>query len=520
MKSTRALLSLLLMIPLSTVLVFAPLAGQQRQVKMTLEECIVAAVKHNLDIAVQVFNPQITELSIKQAKERFLPQLSFGFNKQSQQSASYSFLDTDETLLSDYGDWSAHLNQEIPTGGRLSVNLASYKNNTNQSFQIINPRYGSTLSFSFEQPLLKNFGFKASRREILVAQNNLNVSDSQFRASLLLTVFDVEEAYWNLVFNLENLEVMTQSLELAQDLLRKNKKEVEVGTLAPIEILTAEAEVATREADILQAQVSVENSEDTLKTLLNAFTDAENPLIFIDPVERPDFQRLEINVDEALKVALLNRPDLQSQRFDLENRELDLSFARNQLLPDLSLDFNYWSPGISGTQLIYENNDPYTGNIVGQIPGTGVDSLQDALNFTYRNWAIGLTLTIPFNTFLSRAAESRAQLALEQSLTQIKSQEKQIFLEVRNAVRMVNTNYKRVQAYQVARDLSERKLEVEEKKLRVGMTTNYIVLQHQRDLANSRSTLLRAALDYVLSLARLDMAMGITLDKKNIKMAF
>ncbi len=515
MTKTRSLLILL-----STALVFSPLWGQQRQVKMTLEECIVAAVKNNLDIAVQVFNPQIAEMTIKQANEKFLPQLSFGFSKRSQQSPSYSFLETDETLMSDYGDWSARIDQEIPTGGRLSINLISYKNDTNQSFQIINPRYGSTLSFSFDQPLLKNFGFKTSRREIIIAQNNLNVSDSQFKSSLLMTVFDVEEAYWNLVFAKEYLNVMNQALELAQDLLRKNRKEVEVGTLAPIEILTAEAEVATREADILQAGVAVENSEDILKTMLNSFTDAEIPLILIDPVERPEFERLEIDVDEALKVALLNRPDLQASRYDLENRDLDLSFARNQLLPDLSLAFNYWSPGISGTQLIYQDNDPYTGIVVGQIPGTGVDSLRDAFHFEYRNWAIGLTLTIPTQTFLTRAAESRARLALEQSLTQIKSQEKQIFLEVRSAVRLVNTNYKRVQAYQVARDLAERKLEVEEKKLRVGMTTNYIVLQHQRDLSNARSTLLRAALDYVLTLAQLDLAMGITLEKKNIKMAY
>ena len=510
--------SLLVLFGIAAVL--SPLWGQQRELKMTLDECIVSAVKNNLDIAVQVFNPQIAEMTIKQATERFLPQLTLGFNKQSRQSPSFSFLDTDETLVSDYGDWSASLDQEIPTGGRFSISLMSYKNDTNQSFQIINPRYGSTLSFGFEQPLLKNFGFKTSRREIILAQNNLNVSDSQFKTSLLQTVFDVEEAYWNLVFTIENLEVMTQSLELAQDLLRKNRKEVEVGTLAPIEILTAQAEVATREADILQAQVAVENSEDILKTLLNSFTDAESPLIFIDPTERPEFDEQVIDVNGALKVALLNRPDLQASRYDLENRELDLNYARNQLLPDLSLGFNYWSPGISGTQLIYENNDPYTGNIIGQIPGTGFDSLQDALNFTYRNWAFGLTLTIPTSTFLTRAAESRARLALDQSLTQIKNQEKQIFLQVRNAVRLVNSNYKRVQAYQVARDLAERKLEVEEKKLRVGMTTNYIVLQHQRDLANARSTMLRAALDYVLSLAQLDRAMGITLEKKNIKMTY
>ncbi len=503
---------------LSILLLLVPLRGQQREVKMTLEDCIVSAVKFNLDVAVQVFNPQLSEVSIKRAGERFLPQLQFEYNVQSTESASYSFLDTAETLETDYNDWSARLLQEIPTGGRLSVNLSTYKNESTQSFQIINPRYGSTLSFRFEQPLLRNFGFQASRSDIIIAQNNLNVSDSQFKNSLLTTVNMVEEAYWNLVYSIENLKVMQQSLELAQDLLHKNRKEVEVGTLAPIEILTAEAEVATREADILQAKLDVESQEETLKTIINSFSDSESSLIFIQPTDLPEFKRIDISLDEALKTALVNRPDLQASRYDLKNRELDLSLAKNQLLPDLSFTANYWSPGISGTQLLYEGGNPLSGNVIGTLPGAGADSLKDAMAFKYRNWAVGLTLTVPTNVLFTRAIQAQARLALDQALTQIKSQEKQIFLEVRNAVRRVDTNYKRVEAYQVARDLAERKLEVEEKKLQVGMTTNYIVLQHQRDLANAQSSVLRANLDYALSLAYLDMAMGITLDKKNIQM--
>lgn len=508
------------LIVLSAFMLLAPLQGQQREVKMTLEDCIVSAVKYNLDVAVQVFNPQLSEVTIKRAGEKFLPQLQFGYNIQSTESASYSFLDTSETLASDYNDWSARLLQEIPTGGRLSVNLTSYKNDSNQSFQIINPRYGATLSFQFEQPLLRNFGFKASRRDIIIAQNNLNVSDSQFKNSLLTTVNNVEEAYWNLVYSIENLKVMQQSLELAQDLLRKNRKEVEVGTLAPIEILTAEAEVATREADILQAELDVENLEDNLKTIINSFSEIESPSIFIQPSDLPEFKKIDISLDEALRTALANRPDLEANRFDLKNRELDMSFAKNQLLPDLRVTANYWSPGISGTQLIYQGGDPLSGKVIGTLPGTGADSLRDAVDFKYSNWAVGLTLTIPTNVLFTRAIQAEARLALDQALTQIKSQEKQIFLEVRNAARRVDTNYKRVEAYQIARDLAERKLEVEEKKLKVGMTTNYIVLQHQRDLANAQSSVLRAYLDYTLSLAYLDRAMGITLNKKNIKMMY
>lgn len=511
----------LIIISLSSLLLLSQVIwGQQREVTMTLEECIVDAVKHNLDVKVQVFAPQIQEMAIRRANERFLPQLDFGYNLQSQESASYSFLDTDETLLTDYNDWSARLSQELPTGGQLSVNLVSYKNDSNQSYQLINPRYGSTLSFRFEQPLLRNFGFKVSRRDVIIAKNNLGVSENQFKGTLLNTVYSVEEAYWNLVFSIENLEVLQHSLDLARDLLRKNKKEVEVGTLAPLEILTAQAEVATREADILQAQVAVENQNDILKTLINSFSEAENQLIYVNPSERPGIKELDIDVDQALKTALLNRPDLEASRHTLKNRELDLSIARNQLLPDLSLTANYWSPGISGTQLLYQDNNPLGGVVIGNIPGTSTDSLRDAMNFKYRNWAVELTLTIPTNLIFSRAQEAQARLTLEQSLADIQNQEKQIFLEVRSAIRTVKTNHKRVEAYRVARELAEESLAAEEKKLRVGMTTNYTVLQYQRDLANARSAELRAVLDYTLSLASLDRAMGVTLDKKNISLTY
>jgi outer membrane protein TolC len=144
--------------------------------------------------------------------------------------------------------------------------------------------------------------------------------------------------------------------------------------------------------------------------------------------------------------------------------------------------------------------------------------LKDAVNFRYRNWGIGLTLTVPINSVFSRAQYAQAKVSMEQAELNLKNQEQQVFLEIRDAVRNVQTNYKRIQAYKIARELAEEKLEVEEKKLKVGLTTNYLVLQHQRDLANARSAELRAVIDYNLSLAVLDRALGMTLDKKNIKM--
>lgn len=493
--------------------------AQRREVNTTLEECIADAVKYNLNVQVELFNPAIAEADIKRAKESYYPQLGFQFQRQSQENPTYSYLEGDETVVTEYGSYAGQLYQEIPGGGNLIVQLNSYKNDSNASFQTINPRYGATLSFNFEQPLLKNFMYNPIRRQIVIAGNNLDVSDSRFKAALLQTVYAVEEAYWNLVFSIEDLKVRRQSLVLAKDLLRKNRKEVEVGTLAPIEILTAEAEVAAREADILQAEVLVDNNEDTLKTIINRYSEEDAALIMLWPSDEPQYEEADISLEQALKVALLNRPDLQEKRYDFKNREYDLSYAKNQMLPELNLNAGYWSPGLSGTQLIYQDDNPATGIIIGQIPGAAKDSLRDAFDFKYINWNVNLTLSIPTDSFISRARYTQAKLALDQALVQISQQEKQIFLDVRNAVRLVQTNYKRVEAYRIARELAQQKLEVEEKKLRVGMTTNYIVLQHQRDLANARSTEVRALIDYNLSLAGLDRALGITLEKKNIKLA-
>ena len=288
--------------------------------------------------------------------------------------------------------------------------------------------------------------------------------------------------------------------------------------MAPIEILSAQSEVASRQADILDAEAAVKNNEDTLKTIINLAAEVgeEADLLKIIPTDTPAYEKKEITFDEALLTAMNNRPDLQSTRIDLKNTEINLGYAKNQLLPDLSLNASYWSPGISGTQILFDPRDPF-GDPIGEVPGTASDALKDAFGFKYNNWTIGLTLTIPFNTFFSRANYAQARVNLDQAKLQLENQEQQIFLEIKNAVRAVQTNYQRVQARTVARELEQRKLTAEEERLKVGLSTNYIVLQFQRDLATQQTQELRAVIDYNLSLARLYRSLGVTLKEKNIK---
>ena len=498
------------------VLFFKPCYSQQEKtLSLTLEECVIRALKDNLNVAVEVINPELADTSLTKAKETFMPRLDIGFGNERIANPSSWWLEQADTVINKDMNYSATIVQQIPTGGNFSLSLYNNRYETNSGFQVINPRYGSTLRFGLTQPLLKNFGFKVSRREIIVAQNNLDISINQFEKTVIDTIYRVEEAYWFLVYAIEDYKVKQQSLQLAQDLLAKNKKEVEVGKLAEIEILNAEAVVASREADILQAEALVLRREDVLKDLLNITEGEELSPKKIIPLDRPSFVQKEVSLEEALRMALEKSPDLKMKKKTLETNELDLKVAKNQLLPGLDLEFSYWSPGLSGTEIIFDPLNPF-GPPIGTEVHPPSDALKDAFGLKYNNWTVGLTLSLPLSSFTTKADYVRAKMEIEKGLLELKNLEKQVFLEVRNAVRDVETNFKRVQAYRVSRELAQKRLEAEVKKLDVGLTTNYFVLQYQDELARERSLELNSMVSYVLSLAQLEKSLGTSLEKRNI----
>ena len=494
--------------------------GQDRETAVSLQDCIVSALRYNLGVAVEILTPRLAEMNLHFTTEKYIPGLSFGYSSANTSAASFSFIAAAATVNSVDLNYAASVSELVPTGGRFTASLTSYKSDSNTSFLTINPRYGSTLSFSFWQPLLRNFGIALTNRDTVIARNNLDINETQFRAVLQDTVFRVEQAYWTLVYSIENLEVRRQSLGLARDLLTKNKREADVGTIAPIEILNAEAEVATREADILQAETQVASSEDQLLTLMNAQPREGRPRPGrIVPRDKPDYEKRDIELDACLATALENRTDLQVAKLDLRNKEIGYDYSRNQLLPDLSCSASYWSPGLSGTQVLYQDGNPLTNIVIGTVPGGAKDSLRDAFALKYRNYAFSLSLNVPLNNYLNKEHFAQLRIAYDQAQLRIRNLEQQVFLEIRNAIRAVDLNYKSVQAYRLARELAERKLQGEEKKLKVGLTTNYLVLWQQRDLANAQSTELKALIDYNLSLSALERSLGTSLKSKNINLA-
>jgi outer membrane protein TolC len=490
---------------------------EKKEVSLTLEDAIVRTLKYNLNVAAEVITPELSGASLSLAKEFYMPTLRSYFTANHTEYPSSWSLQTVGTYMLKNTDSKATITQQIPFGGNFTLSLEYQYQWNNQLFQNLNPTFGSTLSFALTQPLLRNFGWTVSRNKIVVAQYSLDASRSDFKRTLMTTVYNVEQAYWNLVYANENLKALQQSLQLGRDLLAKTKKEVEVGQKAPIEVLNAETTVAGREADILQAEAQVRRSCDQLAVLLNLEGAPAAGGTTILTVDKPEFKPYEITYEEALQKALAHRPELEEAKFGIETKKVNFTVARNQLLPQLDLQLQKTSPGISGDLYIYDPTNPFAPPTPGP-KGSASSAFRDAFKFLYNNWTAGVTLTIPFGDMVGRSNYAYAKLDLEQTQARLKNQEQQIALQVSDAVLTLETAAKSVDACRVARELAEKQLEAEMKKLNVGLSTNYFVLTYQDQLATRRSLELKALVDYNIALANIAQVTGTTLEARNISL--
>jgi outer membrane protein TolC len=489
-----------------------------KTVSLSLQDCVARTIKNNLGVAIQVLSPVQAENSVALAKEIFLPTFSLSANKQGSTSVSYSFIDSSGNIISKTNNYTFSGTQYVPFGGTFTISATGNQTDSNQNYQTINPRYGTTLRFNFSQPLLRNFGYDISRYSILVARNGLTTSDFQLKQTLMDTIYSVESAYWGLVYSIENLNDRRQSLQLAKDLLDKNQRSVEVGTMAPMDVLSAQAEVATREADLIQAETQVKSAEDQLKVLLNMPEDEQRAVGSIKPLDSPSLEERKVSLDEALATAFELRPDLASSKLGIELQQLNLRYTRNQLLPDLNLSAYYSGSGVSGTEILYDGNPLLGAPIIGTIPGDFSGAIKDSLAFRYPNWSVGLTLNIPVSRFTSRAIYAQAKVNVQEAMLSLQNTQQKAVLEIKNSLRSVESNFKRISAYRVARELAEQKLAAEEEKLSVGQSTNYMVLSYQRDLSDARISELNAIVAYNVSLASLDHSLGVSLRNRNVKL--
>ncbi len=459
---------------------------------LSIRDGIALALKNNLDISVEGFNPQLREQDLTNEKAVFDPSAFLEVTRGDSRAPSASAFFSGDRVLSDLWDFNTGLRQKLPTGGTYELRLNSEYLNTHSPSTGFSSRFGLTLT----QPLLKNFGFEPTETNIRIASNNQSISREQLRLKVSDIVTQVQNAYAEFAYAIENLKVQRRSLQLARDLVALNKARVRAGVAAPVEVTQAEAQEAARVQDVILAEKAVRDTEDTLKVVLNLPASGGWGQE-IQPTYTLTFEPKPLNLDESIQKALANRYEYKSAKLDINNKELNVRLTRNQLLPDLSLSGSVFTNGSGST---------YGGN------------LSEMGSSHFVSYSVGVILTVPLGNRGPQASYIKAKLAEDQAKTSLKNLELQMTQQVREAVRRIEANARRVDANRFARVLAEEQLRVEQRRLEAGVTTTFNVLSFQRDLAAAQANEIRAIADYYESLVNLEKVQGTVLEANRIEM--
>lgn len=484
------------------------------EVRMTLGEALETALRNNLDLVAARKDPAIAKYNVTFEASVFDPTLGASVRHREVKSEPSSVFVSDR-IKTDTADVSWV--DRLRFGGEYSVTLQTFREDAPNQFRSYNPAYSSSLSFNFRMPLLNGLGVETNTQGLIVAQRNLEISHETLRQQAHATMIEVESAYWNLLATLAARDVARSSMKLAQDLYDLNKKRVEVGTLAPIEITQAEAGVASREEGVIVAETALLNAEDNLRRLLSIPPGDPMWSKRILPTDRPEITPRALDLDKAMTKALEARPEVISARKDFENRKLDTRVAKKGLRHGLDFEAGVTPAGNNLVDIADPDGIPNSGDEYAVTGGAG-ESFSEIPKFRNYDWSVGLTYTYPIG---NRAAKSRyaiAKLGEEKAQLGIQSLEETIRVDVRTAVRNVESGVKRVQAAESSTVLQKKKLEAEQKKYENGISTSFEVLTFQNDLANAQLGEIRAKLDYVKSLAELERAQGTLLEARGLKL--
>jgi outer membrane protein TolC len=483
---------------------------------MTLRECIARALANNLDLAIEAFNPDINREALAATKEKYLPQFNLAFNAFDQnQPGTWGVEGT--SVLTKTDAYSLSLSERIVTGTTASLSFSSGMSDTSRAFTVINPSYNSSFSLSLTQPLLRGFGPKINRIDTLQAENLRDISVSALKSKVIETVYDVEEAYWSLYSALENWKVQEESLEQSRALLKKNQEAVRIGAKSALDILNSETEVAQYVDALVQAQQIVEQSEARLKRILNLPVEAQAAGGTLIPADKPAIDKKDISYEEAVRIALAERPEMSQSEKELENYDYSLSYYRNDLLPQLDLTFSTWSPGQSGVKYLYDNDNPFTGSVIGKVEGSRMDAFREALRRTYKNWSLKLNLSIPFGNIFARSNLAKAKIEREKAAQRQEQQRQAIAYEIAEAIKSLQNAGRKVESSRASCELQEKRVAAETQRYQLGLAGSEWLLSYQRQLTNARTSEIRAMIDSKLAAARLEKAMGTTLRTMGLK---
>ncbi len=465
---------------------------------LSAREAVSLALARNFDITIAGFAPPIAESEVAKERAAFDPAAVADVSARKSRLDTASRLFTaGEGLTTSAQSASGGIRRRIVTGAEYSLIFEGVRESTNSPQNSFNPNFRTGLTFTIRQPLLRNFGVDFNEARIRVAAASREQTLHAYRSRVIETVDAVEQAYWDLVFSIQNLQFRRKSLGLAKDLLRRNRIQVEVGTLAPIEITEAQATVASREEALLVAEREVKDREDALKMLLNVTDDPSSWGVSILPTDKPAFKAVKVDETRLTLGALRARADLESARIEIEKRRIDMKAAKRNLLPELDLSASASSNSLARS---------------------GGRALSEQFEDDGYSLSGGLSFSIPLGNRAAEASYRQARLRHARTIASYHQKRQAVMEAVRRAARRVRVDVKRIEATRVARRLAEERLDAQEKKFKVGLSTSRDILEDQEALANALTQETRALIDYHKSLASLDRATHSTLERFRIEM--
>ena len=464
-------------------------------VELSLDEATARALERNLDIAVERLNPQLFEYNLARLRATYRPTVNSVIGHRAVVQPPTNQLNGGLIVQNDNSTYNAGVAQALPWGGgEFTFQFNNNKAVTNNLFANFNPSYTANFASTFTQPLLRGFTIDGVRQQLKVTAINRDISEIQVRSTLATTVADVRNAYWELLFALQALDVAKGSLDLAEKLVEDNRARVEVGTMAPLDVVQSEAEAATRRQTVAQAEATLGTAQLSLKRLIVSGTDDPLWRSTITPIDRPEFRPEPLDVEGAVQKAFATRTDLEQARKTIDSNDVTIKFLSNQTLPAVDLVANYGAQGLGGTAFIREGG--LGSPVIGTIPGGYSNAWNTLTDRRFPNWNVQVNISYPLGGSAQDAQYARARVQRNQSTAQLRALELQVATDVTNAALQVDSGLKRYEASVVARELAQTRLSAEQSRFEVGLSTNFFVVQAQRDLATSQNAELRALLDY------------------------
>ena len=481
----------------------------ERRETVSLADAAVRALQNNLDISISRQNREsrLADIIIEQSK--FDPNLSINgqYNRTVNPlnrpvfGGTVGVLDQITTFDQRNHSLTVDAQTNLITGGNFDINYSPARNSVNQNVArgfLFNPAWTGGLAFTFTQPLLRNAGVAINKTFIKVAQNNAIVEQHVFRDRVMTVITSVEQTYWEVVFANENLKVAQAALKAAEELLAANRAKTKAGVMSIVDVLQAEAAVASRVEQVLVAEKAIRDQEDQLRRLLNPGEEDLRQDVRLTPVDPPVTVLEPLSLQETIDTAIEQRPEITQAKKNVETGELNKQFARNQLLPTLSLQGTVGLAGLGG-----DYGESFTRNFSGD----------------FYNYGAGLVLSYPLGNRAAVSTYSKRKLEAQNAEVALANVRQQIIVGIREAVRRVQTDFKRIETTRSARIMAEKQLQAEQERLKVGLSTTRFVLEFQRDLATAQGNELRAVVDYNKSLSNLSRHKATTLDRYHLELS-